>query len=151
LHPVHVDQGQPAAQVASVDNFPRPLTSLIGRDADVAAVRALLLDRDIRLLTLVGPGGVGKSRLALRVGEELAPAFADGLVFVPLAPIADPDLVLPTIAQALGLREAGAQSPASLVAGYLRPRRLLLVLDNAEQVQTASPSSRRSWRPAPVS
>jgi predicted ATPase len=97
----------------------------------------LLVDGGVRLLTLTGPGGVGKTRLALRIGEEVAAAFADGVVFVPLAAMADPGLVLPAIARALGLREAGRRSPRELLCDYLGQHRHLLVLDNLEQIRAA--------------
>src|SRR4051812_3947879 len=95
--------------------LPTPLTALIGRDAEVAAARVLLVEDGVRLLGLTGPGGVGKTRLALRIAEDVAAAFADGVVYVPLAPIGDPDLVLPAIAQALGLRERGTQSALEVI------------------------------------
>jgi non-specific serine/threonine protein kinase len=129
----------PETSVPSLSKpFPRPLTSLIGRDDDVAAALALLTVGETRLLTLTGPGGVGKTRLALRIGEETAAAFPDGVVFVPLATIVDPDLVLPIIGRQLGLHEADARSPAARVTDYLRDKRLLLVLDNFEQVRAAA-------------
>src|SRR5262245_58716030 len=103
--------------------LPAPLTRLIGREAEVAAVRNALLRSDIRLLTLVGPPGIGKTRLALAVAQALAggppagtnngtsaePGFADGVVFVPLEPLRDPELVFPAIAQVLDVRDGGGR------------------------------------------
>jgi non-specific serine/threonine protein kinase len=115
-------------------NLPRPLTRLIGREADVAAARAMLVEEGVRLLTLTGPGGVGKSRLALCVAEAAAEAFADGVVFVPLAGISDPALVPHAIARALEVRESAERSLAETLVAALRSRRLLLVLDNVEHL-----------------
>jgi predicted ATPase len=93
----------------------------------------------VRLLTLTGPGGVGKTRLALRIAEDVASSFADGVAFVPLASIVDAGLVLPTIARELGLREGRGQAPREVLSTFLRQRHLLLVLDNLEQVRACAP------------
>src|SRR5579871_4361148 len=84
--------------------LPSPLTPLVGREREVAALSALLQRADVRLLTFIGPGGVGKTRLAVQVASTLRDLFAQGVVFVPLAALHDPDLVAATLAQALGLR-----------------------------------------------
>ncbi|MBW3633718.1 MAG: AAA family ATPase, partial [Chloroflexi bacterium] len=136
LHTIPGNRAQPDVLTSEgLGAIPRPLTSLVGRDAEVAAAVRLLLDGTTRLLTLTGPGGVGKTRLALRITEEAAPAFADGSVFVALAAITDPDLALLAIARALGLREDTIRSPAELLTSNLRGSHLLLVLDNVEQVR----------------
>jgi len=133
---------RPAAPVAEAPVrapfvVPSYLTPFIGREREVAAVRARLLDPDTRLLTLTGPGGVGKTRLALQVAAAARDAFAGGVAFVSLAAVADPGLVLPTIAQVLGVEAAAGQPVAATLAGALRGKRMLLVLDNAEQVLPA--------------
>jgi hypothetical protein len=119
-------------------NLPIQPTPLVGREGEVAAVCALLRQPDVRLVTLTGPGGTGKTRLALQVAAELVDALADGVWFVGLSRLTDPTLVLPTIAQTLGLHEAGGQPIAVTLAGYLRARQVLLVLDNFEQVAAAA-------------
>src|SRR5215207_2138866 len=86
---------------------PRPVSSLVGRERETAAVRDLILRDGERLVTLIGPGGVGKTRLALRVLEEIAGRFTDGAVFVPLAAVTDPELVPAAIARELGILETG--------------------------------------------
>lgn len=118
--------------------LPAQPTPLIGRDQDVAAVRKRLLD-DARLLTLVGPPGVGKTRLAIQVAASLLEDYVDGVYFVSLAPIGDPDLVAATIAQTLGVNQTAGRSFADRLIEYLRDKHMLLVLDNFEQVAAAAP------------
>src|SRR6266702_5448023 len=118
----------------SINNLPAQLTPLIGREQEVVAVCALLRRPDVRLLTLIGTGGIGKTRLALQVATNLLADFTQGVCFVSLAPISDPDLVLPTIAQVLGLWEAGDRPLMEHLKAYLREKHLLLLLDNFEQV-----------------
>jgi predicted ATPase/transcriptional regulator with XRE-family HTH domain len=114
-------------------------TPLLGREREMAAVMALLRQDDVRLVTLTGPAGVGKTRLALESAAALAGAFDDGVWFVRLAPIADPGLVIPTIARTLGLQEVWRMPIQAALREWLRPRRLLLLLDNCEQVAAAAP------------
>lgn len=119
--------------------LPVPLTAVVDREHEVAAVTDLLRRDEIRLLTLTGPGGVGKTRLALHLAGGLAERGADGAVFVNLAPIRDPKLVELTIARALGLEDAGSRPVRERLTEYLRERQMLLLLDNFEQVLEAAP------------
>ncbi len=119
--------------------LPIPPTPLVGREHEEAAVSHLVQRQDVRLLTLTGPPGIGKTRLALQVAAGLNATFADGVVFVGLAAIQDPTLVLAALAQALGVHDMGDQPLHETLAVYLRDRRLLLVLDNFEQVVAAAP------------
>jgi predicted ATPase len=129
----------PQQEQAPKHNLPVQLTSLLGREQEVAAACALLGRPEVRLVTLTGTGGVGKTRLALQIAEEVLDDFADGVSFVSLAPLSDPELVLPTITQTLGLKEMGNQSLLDLLKVYLRQKHLLFLLDNFEQVVTAAP------------
>jgi predicted ATPase len=118
--------------------LPVPPTPLVGRERDIAAVVALMGSDDVRLVTLTGPGGAGKSRLAVDAAGQLRPGFADGVRFIELAAVPSPDLVLDAIAAGLGLNTSGSRLRADLMS-YLSPRRLLLALDNFEQVADAAP------------
>ena len=121
-----------------VTNLPFAPTPLIGRQADVAWLSLYLRRDDVRLITLLGLGGVGKTRLALQVAATLFDHFADGVYFVELAPLQDPDLVLPAIVHTLQLAEDSGSALATLQQ-YLRHKCVLLVLDNFEQVAAVAP------------
>jgi predicted ATPase/class 3 adenylate cyclase len=121
---------------AFAHNLPAPLTSFIGREREIAAVKQLL--STTRLLTLTGAGGCGKTRLALQVAADLVEKFADGVWLVELAALSDPALVPQTVATALGVREEPGRPLIATLTDYLRPRSLLLVLDNCEHLLVAS-------------
>ncbi len=122
--------------------LPAPLTPLVGRTADVDAVAALIA-RGTRLITLIGPGGVGKTSLALAVASNMDSAFPSGRCLVTLQAILDPALVIPTIIQSLEPRAVVTESPVDQLADIIAERRMLLVLDNLEQVVDAGPSLSR--------
>jgi len=120
-------------------NLPAQITSFIGREAEIAAVVQKLAQANVRLLTLTGPGGTGKTRLSLQAAADLLEKFSDGVFFVPLAPISDPTLVIPTIVQVLGLQASGNTPPLDVLKTYLHAKQMLLALDNFEQVVEAAP------------
>jgi predicted ATPase/transcriptional regulator with XRE-family HTH domain len=148
-HPIpEATRARPATEraVLAPDGLPGVPTPLIGREMMLAAVVALLVNDPhadggaapgTRLLTLTGPGGVGKTRLALHAARVAQEHHADGVAFVDLAPLQDAGLVAATIARALGVTEQGSASPREALVAFLRPRQALLLLDNAEQVLEA--------------
>ena len=121
-------------------SLPAVPNAFVGRERELAEAGALLARDDVRLLTLIGPGGTGKTRLALQVASGLVDELPGGAAFVSLTPVRDWELVMPAIAQALGLREQPEESALETLVEYLRDKRLLLVLDNFEQVLAAAPA-----------
>lgn len=119
-------------------NLPPDVTAFIGRKREVEAVTALLRKEDIRLLVLTGPGGTGKTRLAVKVGREHLDAFGDGVFFVSLAPLTDPTLVAPTIARVFSVDERGSEPSLNALLEYLREQHMLLILDNFEHLPDAT-------------
>jgi len=132
-----------AAEVATLPTpspvLPRPATPLVGREQELEEVRRLLARPEVRMLTLTGISGVGKTRLALEAAREAEGLFPDGISFVALAPLKDPVLVVSTIARSLGLREVEGQTEDDALRVHLREKRMLLVLDNFEQLLGAAP------------
>ncbi|MDQ2683597.1 MAG: tetratricopeptide repeat protein, partial [Chloroflexota bacterium] len=129
---------EPPASPAATGTLPTPVTSLVGRTRERDEVRALFRE-GARLVTLTGPGGVGKTRLALHLALEMAPDFPDGVAFVPLDSVHDPDVVPATIAAGLGVRDVGGADLAERVRQALLGRQVLLVLDNLEHLSAALP------------
>jgi len=121
------------------NNLPLQLTSFVGREEEVGAVCACLQREAVRLMTLTGLGGVGKTRISVQVGTELLHDFKDGVFFIALAPIQKPELVASAIAQTLGVRESADRSLFEVLKDELREKQMLLVLDNFEQVVSAAP------------
>ena len=121
------------------NNLAAQLTSLIGRKSELTEIERLLKQSDLRLLTLTGAGGSGKTRLGLQVAANLLAHFADGVFFVPLAPINEPDLVLSAIAQILGIKEATGTTLLEDLKRRLRDKQMLFLLDNFERLLVAAP------------
>src|SRR6266700_3949344 len=134
---------------ARLAQSPVPRSRLIDREQERAQAQALLQREDVGLVTLTGPGGVGKTRLAMQVAADLAPRFTDGVAFISLASLKDPTLVVPTVSRALGVSQTGDDSQDERLLEYLQPRNQLLVLDNAEQLVSAAPLAAQALELAP--
>jgi predicted ATPase/DNA-binding XRE family transcriptional regulator len=135
----HKPAGDATARVARSADIPLQLTTFIGREREAEEVRHRLLRPDVRVLTLTGPGGVGKTRLGLEVARQVQDRFSDGAHFVALAPITDPAHVPSAIAHALRVKQDAGQSAAEALEHHLLERQLLLVLDNFERLLKAGP------------
>ncbi len=134
--PARVAEARPA-------NIPVQRTGFVGREKEVAAAKEMLLRADVRLVTVTGPGGIGKTRLGVEVASGLAERFPGGVHFVPLSPLRDAGLMAALIVQTLGIRETGGQTPLESLKKYLQePSRapMLLLLDNFEHVMAATPT-----------
>ena len=131
------------------NNLPAQPTALVGREGELAALRGLLTAPETRLVTLLGPGGTGKTRLALQVAAEVLDAFPDGVWWAPLAAIADPGLVLQAIAAVFGVREGPGEPLGKTLAAHLGQRKTLLLLDNVEHLIAAAPEIDGLLRAAP--
>ncbi|HVG00368.1 MAG TPA: diguanylate cyclase [Chloroflexia bacterium] len=134
---VELERGQGRETKPRPDSLPSLPYSFVGRGREMAKLRDLVSLE--RLVTVTGPGGVGKTHLALHAASEMLDGFQDGVFFVPLATILDPELVAPGIAQVLGVKAPGGGSPVEALVDYLRDKKLLLLLDNLEQVSSAAP------------
>jgi predicted ATPase/DNA-binding XRE family transcriptional regulator len=130
----------PTAPRTPSDQIPLPLTALIGREAEVSSLNEIILRAPTRLLTLTGPPGVGKTRLALQLAQDLRHAFADGVYFVPLAALDEPEQVMPSVIRRLGFADGGAQPRLARLQAFLCDRQLLLILDNFEHLLAAAPA-----------
>jgi predicted ATPase len=138
-----------AASASLVSRVPVPYTTTIGRDHDISRVRELLRGGDHRVISLIGPGGIGKSRLAIEVAYATEDLFPDGTYFVALEGVLEPKLLLPTIAYSLGIRDNGEAALEERISHALAGRRVLLVLDNFEQIVDAAPVLVRLYTVAP--
>jgi class 3 adenylate cyclase len=148
LHPdLPVDFPPLASLDTRPNNLPRQPTLFVGREQEIGEILALLRRDDVPLLTLTGPGGTGKTRLALQAAADLLDDVPDGVFFVPLAPLTDLALMPAAIAAALGIREAGGRPLSERVRDVLADQQLLLLLDNVEHLVEAAPTSANSSRP----
>ena len=136
---VAAPQSTPETPRPTRSRLPTPPTPLVGREDDIAALVDVLHTEDARLVSLTGPGGIGKTRLAVGVATALAQDFENGVWLVGLAALQDPALVAPTIAFTLGIRESAGTSPFESLKGYLRDKHVLLLLDSFERVAAAGP------------
>jgi len=128
---------EPASElpVSTPHNLPQPVTRFVGRDEERARIRQLLAeDPTCRLVTLIGPGGIGKSRLAVEVGRAMLSHYPDGVYFVPLAGVSSAEYIVPAVARALEFNFSGATTPRAQLLNYLRPRKCLLIMDNFEHL-----------------
>jgi predicted ATPase/tRNA A-37 threonylcarbamoyl transferase component Bud32 len=130
----------PSSQLPN--NLTENLAPIIGREKEIAEIKNLLLQSNVRLVTLTGVGGTGKTRLAQAVAQELSPDFPDGVFFVELAAVTVAEFVVSTVAQSLGLKESGGKPILEILKDFLRDKKTLLVIDNFEQVSEAAPQIR---------
>ena len=137
--PARAGAPTPSAVRKPLHNLPASPTNFIGRKTELAELIDLLKRPDVRLVSLTGPGGTGKTRLGLEVGRATLDSFSDGVYFIDLAQIRDPSLVAPTIAHTLGIREGGGHPPLETLKGFLGDKDMLLIFDNFEQVTAAAP------------
>lgn len=139
LSTIRPEMARAAPRAGSVSPPPLPPTALIGREQEMMRAMTFLLHGGVRLLTLTGPSGVGKTRLAIELAQEFGERFEEGVVYVALAPLRDPSLLPSTLAQALGLRESPAGQITEQVQAHVQEKQLLLALDNFEHIRPAAP------------
>src|SRR5579859_5303826 len=119
--------------------MPRPSTPLLGREQELEGIKNRLLQQNVQLLTLLGTGGVGKTRVGIEVAAHIREYFSDGLCFVPLATVSDPALVIPTLAKTLEISESGKKPLVDQLKTFFSEKHFLLLLDNFEHVMAATP------------
>jgi DNA-binding SARP family transcriptional activator len=142
----HAGAPLPAPQL----NFPLVVTPLVGRQAELAALQTRLAHADCRLVTLIAPGGMGKTRLAIEAALQMSPRFPAGVCFVPLAGVQSPDAIVPAVLQSLALTLAPADGAKAGLLAYLRTKRVLLVLDNFDELLEGAPLLLEVLRRDPV-